>query len=96
MARPKSTKKKIVKTKQSEFVFTLALGKDIYQGTGKTALEALLALPKPAKLTAKGILTISEGEKKKEIMMMPPRLRRLFYHPTFQAIQIKGLVLGMR
>jgi hypothetical protein len=93
MARPKGIKNKI---KTKEFSISLKLGDKTYTSHGNTALDALISLPRPEKITGKGFLTITDGEKKKDMLFMPVRLKRLFYSPTFQAIQVKNLIIGMK
>lgn len=92
MAKKTTTKKPVT----SEFSITLTIGKDIYQGTGKTALEALQSLPKPAKIMSKGVVRVENEGKFKEILMIPLRLRRLFYNKLFQEIQVKWLTSGLK
>ena len=81
--------------KESLFVFSLDMGGQILEGEGVTALEALRAIPVPTKIMSKGVLTITQGDKKKVMLFMPPRLKRLFYHQA-QPIIIKWLVSGMK
>lgn len=88
--------KKTITKPKNEFSITLTIGKDIYQGTGKTALEALQSLPKPDKLTGKGVVRVENEGKFKEILMIPLRLRRLFYNKIFQEIQVKWLTSGLK
>ncbi len=90
----KTPKKSIEKSK--EFAITVKMGNDVYSGTGETALEALASMPKPLKIMAKGVVLIEHEGKKKEILMFPLRLRRLFYNKLFQEIQVKWLVMGLK
>lgn len=92
MSKKSTTKKPVT----SEFSITLTIGKDVYQGTGKTALEALQSLPKPAKIMGKGVVRVENEGKFKEILMIPLRLRRLFYNKIFQEIQVKWLTSGLK
>lgn len=77
------------------FIFSLNLGGNILVGKGATALEALRAIPVPNKIMSKGVLTISQGDKKKEMLFMVPRLKRIFYHNA-QPILIKMLAMGLK
>ena len=81
--------------KPDTFSITLTLGDETLRGSGATALEALQALPVPSKIVGKGFLTITNGLLKKEQMLMPVRLKRLFW-PNAQAIQAKYLTLGLK
>jgi hypothetical protein len=87
---------KKTKSPKDEFIVSLKLGDKTFEGTGKTALAALSAMPKPDKIVSKGILTISQGDAKRELLLWPIRLKRLFYSPTYQAIQAKYLTMGLK
>lgn len=79
------------------FHIELNLGGNVTHGEGATALAALQALPKPAKIMNKATMTISYGDKKTERFFLPPRLKRLFYSSeTMQAIQAKQLAMGLK
>ena len=93
------TKRKTSKVKKetaSNISITLNIGGQIYVGEGETAIDALQAVPKPVKIMAKGVFTVSDGVKKKEVLMLPFRLRRLFYNKLYQVIQLKSLCMGMK
>ncbi len=77
------------------YTFSLKLGGETYEGTGATPLEALQAVPRPPKFTTKGILTISHGELKKQLLFMPARLKRMFY-PNAQRVLVKWLAAGLK
>ena len=74
---------------------SIKLGNVIIGGEGATALEALQSIPVPNKITTKGILTISQGQKKKELLYPIPKLKRLFY-PKTQPIIIKWLAMLLK
>ena len=74
---------------------SIKLGNVIIEGEGLTALEALQNIPVPNKITTKGILTISQGQKKKELLYPIPKLKRLFY-PKTQPIIIKWLAMLLK
>lgn len=75
--------------------FHLVMGDKVIDGEGETALEALQAMPIPDKVMAKGILTITNEGKKKEILFNVQKLRRMFY-PSAQPILIKWLAAGLK
>ena len=80
------------KVENNLFKISIKLGNVILNGEGLTALEALRNIPVPNKITTKGILTISQGDKKKELVYAVPKLKRLFY-PNAQSILIKYLAM---
>ena len=83
-------------TKKPEYSITLTIGDDVYNGTGETALEALQSIPKPLKIMNKVVFSITDGVKKREVLMWPLRAKRLFYNKLFQEIQLKALCSGMK
>lgn len=96
---PKKRVKKAVEPDTSatpKFLITLKLADKTYLGQGETSLEALQAIPKPLKIVSKGTLCIEAEGKRKEILMYPVRLKRLFYNKLFQEIQLKSLVMFMK
>lgn len=86
----KNAEKETPTKKADEWRISIKLGSMAICGAGKTALEALRNVPQPLKITTKGIITISHGAKKKELVYTVPKLRRLFY-PIAQPIIIKYL-----
>lgn len=87
---------KPTKPKATPFEITLKLGDETYQSSGATVTDALSALTHPQKIMAKGILTVRQGDLSKTQLMMPVRLKRLFYNKYFQQIMAKNLALGMK
>ena len=87
--------KKATKVKTDIVKISIKLGNIIIKGKGATALEALQSIPVPNKITTKGILTISQGAKKKELLYPVPKLKRLFY-PKAQPIIIKWLAMLLK
>lgn len=77
--------------KKLSYKLTLTLGDKTYTGEGESVFEALKALPHPQKIVGKGILTLRHGDLMSHQLFWPARLKRLFYSPTFQAIQAKML-----
>lgn len=87
---------KTKKAKEKVFSITLTMGGVSTTGSGKTALEALTSLPRPLKITSKGEILITDGEKKNLVLMYPIRLKRLFFNKLFQEFQVKNLCMGMK
>lgn len=54
------------------------MGEDFFEGTGSTALEALQSIPRPMKFR-KALVRIEKGDKSKEMVFFPIRLRKLFF-----------------
>lgn len=78
--------------KKKPYKLTLQLGEDkFFKSQGDTLLAALMKLPKPEKIMNKGVLTVEHDGKRSQQLFFPQRLKRLFYSPTFQAIQAKML-----
>ena len=88
------TKSKKSKVKD-EFKFSFNIGGLVYEGKGATPLEALQAVIPPTKIMSKGVLTVSEGEKKKVLVFTPIRLRRVFYRSA-QPLLIKYLSMSLK
>lgn len=74
---------------------SLKLGGEIYESSGETVADALVALPRPEKILGKGVLTIKSGKKTKEMLMFPRRLNRLFQKESLQRIQAKWLSMDL-
>lgn len=77
---------------KSEYKFSLLMNGDTYEGEGNTPLEALQAVPKPYKLTAKAVLTYTHGDYTKSLLFFPNKLRRVFY-PNAQPVLVKWLAM---
>lgn len=82
--------------KETPYIITLKLGEETFKGQGETVADALVSMPRPEKIMAKGILTISQGNLKREMLMFPQRLKRLFYNKHYQIIQAKWLGQGLK
>lgn len=72
------------------YFISLTFGDKVYEGSGTTLLDALKAVPVPVKIVSKGLLKVTDGEKKFEQMWVPVRIKRLF-RPLSQATQAKML-----
>lgn len=90
-------KKKIVtKVKTEPFHITLTVSGTTYKSKGATAAEALKNLEHPVKIFSKGLFKMEQGARKIEQVMMPVRLKRLFWTENFQAIHANILERAMR
>ena len=86
-----AAKKPIIK--KPEFVFTLKIENETYVGKGATGLEALKAIHLP-ELISYGTLTVTHGDKSKEMTFSSIQLKRLF-NPHHQDVLIHDLMIGM-
>jgi hypothetical protein len=85
-----------VKSK-SNFSITLQLGNKTYKSSGATPTEALGALPKPNKIMAKGVVTVTAGKVKKELLLPPVKVKPLFYNSSgVQEVKAKQLFSLMK
>lgn len=83
--------------KKDEFSISLNIGGQIYKSTGATPVEALSSLPKPPKIFLKGIVTISDGAKTKELLLQPVKIKQLFYHSQgVMAVKAKTLFMALK
>jgi len=62
-----------------KYSILVKIGSDVYRSKGDSMLEALENLPQPVKIFQKGILTISTEDKSVDRVLMPMRLKRLWY-----------------
>lgn len=93
----KTPKKKATTPPAPQYSISLKLGDKTYEGTGATATEALGKLLKPAKMMIKGTVVVSDGQKKKTMLLTPVQLKRLFYNsPAIQAVKAKQLFMLMK
>ncbi len=76
--------------KESPFEISISLGDVQLKGKGATAYEALTSIKKPIKITGKTFVTLTQGKKKAERMLMPVQAKRLFY-PVAQVFLAKQL-----
>lgn len=78
--------------KKDMFVVKLQIGNETYNGSGETMIEALNALALPPKFFLKGILDISHGDKHKNMLLPPMRIKRLFMtSPSMKNVVAKQL-----
>ena len=64
---------------KTDFKISLQIGNETYKGSGPNAYEALEKLAVPQKIFLKGVLNISFGDKKAQLLLQPIRIKRLFY-----------------
>jgi hypothetical protein len=88
---PKTKKKKT----GSEYQISLTFGEYEIGGSGSTALAAIQSLPVPVKIVSKGLLKLTNGQKKVELMWMPAKLKRVF-QPLAQSVMAKQLEYLMK
>lgn len=68
------------KKKTDELVhLSLKMGNEVTESSGLTAYDALSSLKRPTKINLKGVLTITQGDKKKELLLNPVKIKRIFY-----------------
>lgn len=82
-------------TKSKQFKISIQVNGETLGGVGETALDALRAIKKPVRISTKGIINITDGEKSKQMVFMPFKLRKLFF-PSNQPTLSKFLTLGMQ
>ena len=95
----KKTKKKVAKAKKVVKVVELkapsysiefAFGTTKTEGSGETIYDALVATPRPTKITTKGVLTVTNGARKFVHMYSPLECKKFFY-PIAQRIMADRL-----
>jgi len=74
-----------------KFKIELDLIGNVIKGNGETMLEAMQALPKPVKITTKGVLTATYGKKSAKQDLTVMRVKRLFF-PISQALLSRYLM----
>ncbi len=90
MAKAKSSPKE-------EFNITLTIGRDIFKGAGKSPREALASLKKPAKIMAKGTVSVAKGKLVKTMLLQPAKIKSLFFNSVgVQEIKAKQLFALMK
>ncbi len=83
--------------KQNKFAISLTIGGKTYESSGETMLEALTALTRPAKIMAKGVLKLMNGDLKKELLLTPLRVKQLFFTSRgAKEVKAKQLEAGMK
>lgn len=107
--KPKATKKKKepkvelnamgvpkkVPPPEPVYTMTVTIGDVTLTGQGNSALKALEALQKPAKITTKVFVSLSDGERRVDKLFMPGPAKRLFY-PQAQYIQARNLLFLLK
>jgi hypothetical protein len=59
------------------YALTLTVGKDVFKGTGKDALEAITTLQLPTKVPGKALLTFEKDGKTKDVYVTPVQIKRI-------------------
>lgn len=77
------------------FTITATFGDQLYKGTGATILEALKAVPRPAKITTKGMVQVTDGTRSKNLPLTVLRAKHFFY-PIAQVFIAKQLSVGLK
>ena len=90
MAKPRKPKKV-----SKGYSFSITFGKDIFSGSGDTALEALQSTPLPIKIISKGTISLTDGTKSMSQTWQPVKIKRLFF-PLSQALLAKQLSYLMK
>lgn len=80
--------------KKDLYSLLLTVGKEKYESSGETMLEALERLPKPETVFLLGTLTVSHGENKRERLLNVREVRRLFF-PIAKGVTASNLALGL-
>ncbi len=78
-----------------QFTITFTAGDQIYKGEGATILDALRAIPRPAKITTKGYVRVTDGTREKNLPLTVERAKRFFY-PIAQTFVAKQLAYGLK
>ena len=82
-------------TKAPDFTIVVKIESASYEGSGATALEALRAITPPTNdLISTGTVTITHGDKSKEMLFPTLQLRRLL-NPYNQDVLVHDLTLGL-
>lgn len=77
--KPRGRPKKIKPVEKTEYFLELEIDGRLYFGDGLSMLEALKNLEQPPKIVSKGILRIQAGQKRKQLNMVIPQMKRLFF-----------------
>ena len=75
-------KKKAPTQAVATFTITVNTGDKVITGSGESLYEALKALTPPEKIVKKTIVTLSSGDKTKEILFTVPKAKRIFFPIT--------------
>ncbi len=90
---PKRAAKKV---KEDSYTVTLTIAGQTFMGKGKTLVDAMLTLPRPEKMMARGDLHLTDGTRSNTISLYPKDLKRLFYNKSFLSVRVKSLAMGLR
>jgi hypothetical protein len=90
-------KKSSPKKNSAAYSITLTFGGKQYKGSGSSPGEALASLERPPKLMAKGLVAVEYDGLKKQMLMSPVQLKRLFYNsPGIAAVKAKQIFMLMK
>lgn len=92
MAKKKVSKKEDI---NNEYTFTLKIADSVFTSSNESPEEALHNLPKPLKISHKGVLTVEQGGKKKELLLNVEKMKRLYY-PLAQKFLLKYLIRDLK
>lgn len=83
--------------KKAGYAIKLTFGGKVYEGKGASPAEALGNLVQPPKLMGKGMVAVEYDGLKKQMLMGPVQLKRLFYNsPGIMAVKAKQLFMLMK
>lgn len=88
-------KAKSTAKKAPNFTITFTIGDQMYKGEGETILDALKAIPKPAKIMGKAYVQVTDGTHSKALPLNVQRAKRFFY-PIAQSFIAKQLSIGLK
>ncbi len=81
--------------KEPEFTVVVKIDSATFEGKGATCLEALRAIKPPTNdLISTGTVTITHGNKSKEMLFPTQQLRRLL-NPYNQEVLVNDLTFGL-
>lgn len=98
MGKPKRKYTRHVKTppeNEPQYTVTLLIGDKTYSYSAETLERALHDFPRPNKITAKGILSVTGNGKSFKRMLMPQDMRRILW-PVSSVIQAKIIQGAMK
>lgn len=76
------------------FKIRVTVNGQVYEGNGETMVEAVQSVPRPSKVSTKGIVSVQYGDKSKQMVFTPMRLRK-FFQPISKHVMAKFLSYGL-